>query len=260
MRVIAPGFTGGSISLRSAAATLGTMSDDVRPTPEAVAPPGSHPGSRHRALLRFSPLILAAGVLLVGAAILASRGDREAAMLSVQIAMVVPAPLAVERAAKLRLPTSLHAMYAALLLAAPWAGAALGRYDAWPSWDTLVHFYSGVPIALGCVLLLGVAASRRGLVVPPGLEALMVAALHSVVALLWEVAEFTADQVFGAHTQKGNMDTMVDLIVGTLGAVLVALALYAHRTRGPFAWMSRFTGGGAALRPGPSSLDGGAAG
>ena len=37
---------------------------------------------------------------------------------------------AVERAARVRLPTSLHAMYAALLLSAPWLGAALGRYAA----------------------------------------------------------------------------------------------------------------------------------
>lgn len=215
------------------------MTDDAQLTPEAVSPPGS----RHRALVRFSPLILAAIVLLASAALLAWHGDREAAALSVQIAMVVPAPLAVERAAKIRLPTSLHVMYAALLLAGPWAGVALGRYVAWPWWDTLVHFYSGVPIALGGVLLLGVAAARRGLLVPPGLEALMVVALHSLVALLWEVSEFTADQVFGAQTQKGNTDTMTDLIVGTLGALLVALVLYAHRTRGPFTWMTRFTGG-----------------
>ena len=55
-------------------------------------------------------------------------------------------------------------------------------------------------------------------------------------------AEFTADQVLGAQTQKGNTDTMTDMIVGTLGALIVAFALYAHRTRGRFAWLSRFTG------------------
>lgn len=217
------------------------MSRDVPPAP-GVTVPRPAPGSRQRALVRRSPLILAALVLLVGAAVLAAQGDREAAVLSVQIAMVVPVPIAVERAARVRLPPSLHAMYAALLIAAPWMGAALGRYAAWPWWDTVVHFYSGVPIALGCVLVLGLAAARRGLAMPHGLEALTVVALHSLVALLWEVAEFTADQVLGAHTQKGNTDTMTDLIVGTLGALLVALALYAHRTRGPFNWMTRFTG------------------
>ena len=35
---------------------------------------------------------------------------------------------------------------------------------------------------------------------------------------------------------------MTDMIVGTLGALIVAFALYAHRTRGRFAWLSRFTG------------------
>ena len=150
------------------------------------------PGSRQRALVRRSPLILAAVVLLAGAAVLAAQGHREAAGLSLQIVTVVPVPIALERAHRVRLPTALHAMYAALLLVAPWVGAALGGYDAWPWWDALVHFYSGVPIALGCVFLLGVAAARRGLVLPPGLEALLVMALHSLVALAWEIAEFTA--------------------------------------------------------------------
>lgn len=82
--------------------------------------------------------------------------------------------------------------------------------------------------------------------------------LHSLVALAWEAAEFTADQVLGAQAQKGNTDTMTDLIVGTLGALLVALALYAHRTRGWFPWLSRFAGartdlacGGPAQTPPP---------
>lgn len=222
------------------------------PAAPDVAPSRPVPGSCQRALVRRSPLILAAVVLLVSAAVLAARGETEAAGLSVQIAMVVPVTIAVERAARVRLPTSLHAMYAALLLSAPWLGAALGRYAAWPWWDVLVHFFSGVPIALGAVLLLGVAAARRSLVMPPGLEALTVVGLHSLVALAWEVAEFTADQVLGAQTQKGNTDTMTDLIVGTLGALLVALVLYAHRTRGWFLWMARFAGARTDLAGGPA--------
>ena len=101
-------------------------------------------------------------------------------------------------------------------------------------------------------VLLGVAAARRGLVLPPGLEALLVMALHSLVALAWEIAEFTADQALGAQTQKGNTDTMTDMIVGTLGALIVAFALYAHRTRGRFAWLSRFTGARTDLAGGPA--------
>ena len=77
-------------------------------------------------------------------------------------------------------------------------------------------------------------------------------ALHSLVALAWEIAEFTADQALGAQTQKGNTDTMTDMIVGTLGALIVAFALYAHRTRGRFAWLSRFTGARTDLAGGPA--------
>ena len=40
--------------------------------------------------------------------------------------------------------------------------------------------------------------------------------------VVWEIYEFTCDQVFGTDLQHGNIDTMVDLIVDLIGALIVA--------------------------------------
>ena len=66
----------------------------MTPHPDTHPDARPDPGSRQRALVRRSPLILAAVVLLAGAAVLAAQGHREAAGLSLQIVTVVPVPIA----------------------------------------------------------------------------------------------------------------------------------------------------------------------
>lgn len=156
---------------------------------------------------------------------------------------VVPAcapPRVVERWARVRIPGTLLTMYALILLGAPWAGTTLDLYGLWSPWDTVVHFFSGIPIGLGWLLVFGVTARRSRLVLPPWLEALVITALGAFTAVLWEVSEYTSDQTIGTQAQFNNQDTMVDMMVGTLGGLLVAVALYLHRTRGAFRWLSRY--------------------
>lgn len=49
------------------------------------------------------------------------------------------------------------------------------------------------------------------------------------IGVLWEIFEFSMDQVFGFNMQKsGLIDTMWDLIVDALGAFLSSLAGYLY--------------------------------
>ena len=59
-----------------------------------------------------------------------------------------------------------------------------------------------------------------------------VAAVSALVAVLWEISEFTADLVIGTTAQRSNTDTMVDLVAGTSAALLVAVPLLLQRRRG----------------------------
>src|SRR3990172_4361687 len=51
-------------------------------------------------------------------------------------------------------------------------------------------------------------------------EAAIVLLLTLAVALLWELAEFSSDSLFGTQEQLGMDDTVRDLLAGMLGALI----------------------------------------
>lgn len=154
--------------------------------------------------------------------------------------LILPAtlpPLGLEILTGIRLPASLQTQYSVLLIAGPYAGEHLGLYHAWGPWDKWVHFYSGFFIAFGIVFALGAVLRRYSLMLPPWLEAVIVITTKASIALLWEVAEFIWDLIFGTTAQDHNFDTMTDMILGTTPGVLIAAALICHRTKRPLSYL-----------------------
>ena len=111
---------------------------------------------------------------------------------------------------------------AALAVAANVAGYAFDLY-AWAWWfDRVLH--AGTILALTFWLALLVCA--RALHPELGRGALAVLLLASVgVALgaVWEVAEWAADLVLPGDVIKGKYDTILDVIMNTIGAVAAAI-------------------------------------
>lgn len=63
---------------------------------------------------------------------------------------------------------------------------------------------------------------------------LVIASIGIAIGAIWEVAEWGFDQVMPANVIKGKYDTVVDLIVDTIGAVLAAwLSLTMLRAPAP---------------------------
>jgi hypothetical protein len=90
-----------------------------------------------------------------------------------------------------------------------------------PRLDMVMHFAGGMAtaffvhraMALHRRLRPASAAASRS-------ETIQVLLLTLAVALLWELAEFTSDRLFGTHEQLGTADTLRDLLAGMLGAVV----------------------------------------
>ena len=62
------------------------------------------------------------------------------------------------------------------------------------------------------------------------LEAILVGSLTTSAAVVWEFAEFTLDSVAGSNVQVSLANTMQDMAMGMLGAV-VMIAFRAHQMR-----------------------------
>ncbi len=94
-------------------------------------------------------------------------------------------------------------------------------YQHFPDFDIPMHFIGGVAIAYFIGLSYRAAAELKllgepsAVVFPP-----MILGLTSLAAVVWEFAEFIADQQFGTHSQPSLADTLLDLLMGLLGGAI----------------------------------------
>jgi hypothetical protein len=114
-------------------------------------------------------------------------------------------------------------------------GEALGLYDSIVWFDNVVHF--SLPFFGGPTLYIVLA--RLDVVPDPKDETslhhyvgigIVAFALGVALGGLWEIVEWSSDNVFGSHLQLGNDDTVGDLIADSLGSLCGALLLvcWAH--------------------------------
>ena len=180
-------------------------------------------------LLRHTPLIVVETVFVASFFEDVSRGDVENAFQAMGLFQVSLIPLVVEAIGRVRIPLYLQLLYAILVFTGGFMGSYHRFYDVWEPWDTAVHFFSGIMIALWMGYILRSVMRKHSFVMPRWLLAMVITSFSALVALLWEIAEFAADQAVGSLAQIDNYDTMVDMITGTLSALIVSVIL-AWRT------------------------------
>ena len=107
----------------------------------------------------------------------------------------------------------------------------LNVYAKVPDFDIPMHFVGGVAIAY----FFGGSyrtALNHDLIGQPAkvVYAVIVLGMTALAAVVWEFAEFLADQTLGTHTQPSLPDTLLDLLMGLLGGIVF---LASHYRRWP---------------------------
>lgn len=104
-------------------------------------------------------------------------------------------------------------------------GEVLGFYERYWWWDVALHGTSAIGFGLvGFVFVFALFEGDR-YAAPHWAVAFISLCVAMTIGALWEVVEFTIDQVFGSNMQKsGLVDTMWDLIVDAIGASIAAIA------------------------------------
>jgi hypothetical protein len=78
--------------------------------------------------------------------------------------------------------------------------------------------------------------------VTPGFRCFFGVTFAVTLGVVWEIFEFAVDSFWPAvnmqSTETGVRDTMMDLIVDTVGAVIVALMGYAYLTAGRYSFFA----------------------
>ena len=104
------------------------------------------------------------------------------------------------------------------------AGYAFDLYRRFWWFDRALHAATILAVTLWLALFVCGRALRSG---HNGLVVLLVASVGLALGAIWEVAEWGFDQVAPGDVIKGKHDTVIDIVMDTIGAVLAGLASLA---------------------------------
>lgn len=144
------------------------------------------------------------------------------------------APFIIKKILKIQLPNTLNLIIVIFIFCTQYLGSLKNVYDSIKSFDTILHLTSG---ALICVIGIYGFVQRgvRDITQSNCIVSMFGFCFSEAAAVFWEIYEFASDRLLGTNMQLskeiediGLMDTMVDLIAGSSGAVIAALGVYIY--------------------------------
>jgi hypothetical protein len=151
------------------------------------------------------------------------------AFVSLATLMLSLAPVAVARWAEVVVPPSFITAIVIFIGATLFLGEVFDFYNRFWWWDLVMHGGSAIGFGLiGFVLVFMMFQGDR-YAAPPIAVSFFAFCFAMAIGALWEIFEFAMDQSFGLNMQKsGLMDTMADLIMNLIGALIGAGSGYAY--------------------------------
>jgi len=188
------------------------------------------------------------GLMFVGIALELWQRQWLNAAAAAGVLAVTLLPVLMGRRFNVFIPPELEVLALLFVFAAVFLGEVRGYYVRYWWWDVVLHSASGFLLGILGFLLVHVLNEKEDLDLH--MKPVFVALFAFVFALglgaLWEIFEFAIDSTFGLNMQKsGLVDTMWDLIVDAMGALVIALLGFAYLSRARNVsflerWISRF--------------------
>ena len=117
-------------------------------------------------------------------------------------------------------------MYYIFIFLADFLGCVLNLYNTFSWFDIFVHFISGIAtFILASIIYKNITKEKNKL-----LKILFCLGIVALIAILWEVFEYSVDSLIGMDLQHnidtGVIDTMQDMIVAILGGLLSGVYIW----------------------------------
>lgn len=150
-------------------------------------------------------------------------------------------PVVIERRFRVYIPAQFQLMAIAFVFASLFLGEVRDYYFRFWWWDILLHTTSGFLLGILGFLLVYVLneSDRVDMHLKPGFVAFFAFMFALGVGALWEIFEFLMDTLFGMNMQKpmlndpsGLTDTMIDLIVDAIGALVISVLGWRYLKEG----------------------------
>ena len=201
--------------------------------------------SRHR-LISFILQV----ILILGLITMIWRGQWATVWITAAIILLTLTPLLMKRRFGVFIPPEFELMAIAFIFAALFLGETQGYYTRYWWWDIALHTSSGALLGIIGFLLVHILNETENIDIhmKPAFVAFFAFLFSVGLGALWEIFEFSMDQFFGLDMQKamlddpsGLTDTMWDLIVDTLGALVISILGYGYlRSAGNTSFIERW--------------------
>ncbi len=188
-------------------------------------------------------LVIQAAVA-VGLSMFVLRGDWENVFLTILVIALSLVPALVLPRYRVYVPPEFQLIAVLFIFVSLFLGSARDFYYRFWWWDVVLHtgsgFLLGIVGFLALFLLNQTARLPAG--IQPGFLCFFGLTFAVFLAVLWEIFEFAADQFMPylnmQSTETGVVDTMHDLIVSTVGAIVVALMGWAYFKTGRYSFIA----------------------
>jgi len=169
-------------------------------------------------------------LLIIAAVYALTKGDWVNAFLSIITFALTFLPSFVVKKYKFDYPTEFEILIVVFIYASIFFGGVLSFYEMFWWWDFMLHTLSGIIIGIiGFSLVYSLNRNYKPLNLSIAFIAIFSFSFAVAIGALWEIFEFVMDVLFNANMQKsGLVDTMWDLIVDSLGGLVMSLLGYFY--------------------------------
>ncbi|MFT4326908.1 MAG: hypothetical protein ACMXYK_05385 [Candidatus Woesearchaeota archaeon] len=146
-------------------------------------------------------------------------------------------PYFFEKRYRMHIPPEIHAFIVIFIYASIYLGEVHDFYYRFWWWDSVLHAVSGFVLGIIGFGILYALFKGKKLSAKPGTIVFLSFCFALAMGTIWEIFEFAMDTFFGLNMQKvhigtGVTDTMIDLILDALGALVASILGYFYLKKG----------------------------
>ena len=161
--------------------------------------------------------------------------------ISISTLLLTLVPFLLQNRYRFYIPIGFTATIAFFIFSAIFLGEVHNFYETFWWWDTALHGINGIGFGLIGVVILLLLYRGEKIKAHPNILFLLSFFFALAIGTIWEIFEFSMDQLFGFNMQKNGLnDTMWDLIVDAIGGGIASFGGYLYITRG---WKKGFLSG-----------------
>ncbi len=119
-------------------------------------------------------------------------------------------------------------------------GDVRGLFAEFWWWDVLLNLIASISLSIVGLTILYVLYKDKKINANPLIISFLTFSFAVAMGTVWEILEFALDTFFGFSFQKSLLDTMKDLSINMLGAMLVSMVGYSYIKNGKIKIISEF--------------------